>query len=102
MKRTRIAPVSKKRRARDRGYPAQREAVYARARGMCEALVSDGCTLACEQVHHLAGRAGPDPHRLDNLLGVCAACHLWIGANPAESYERGLMVRRNTNRTETT
>lgn len=91
----RLAPVSARRRKRDAPYSDARQAVYDRARGMCEALVADGCTTACEQVHHLAGRGGLDPHRLDNLLGVCGACHLWIETNREQAYAVGFLVRRN-------
>lgn len=75
-------------------YPARRRAVFERADGECEARVDVGCSGACEQIHHVGGRVGPDPHRLDNLLGVCAACHRLIHANPAWARERGLMRSR--------
>lgn len=52
------------------------------------------CTGYCEQVHHKAGRGGPDPHRLDNLVGCCEPCHMWIHAHPAEARDLGLMVSR--------
>lgn len=91
----RVNPVSAKRRKRDAPYGAAREKVYERAQGRCEALAAPGCSGACEQVHHLAGRGGADPHRLENLLGVCAACHLWIGANPQEATRLGLLRSRH-------
>lgn len=94
MKRSRINAVSAKRRKRDAGYAQAREDVYERARGMCEAVVSTRCTMRCEQVHHKAGRGGPDPHALSNLLGVCLPCHEWIERNRAAAYEAGLLIRR--------
>ena len=87
--------VSKRRQKRDKGYAKAREAVWHRAAGWCEAIASIRCQREGHQVHHLAGRDGPDPHRLDNLLLVCAHCHDVIHGNPQWSYERGWMVRRN-------
>ncbi len=87
--------VSAKRRKRDKAYAAARKSVYARAMGACEAEATIRCNGQCQQVHHLAGRGGPDPHRLSGLLGVCAPCHEWIETNRTESYERGLLVKRN-------
>ena len=93
MRRTKINPVSARRRARDAGYPAARRAVYERADGTC-AAVTDGCLGAGTQVHHIAGRGGPDPHRLDNLQLVCPPCHEHIHANPAEAFAAGWMRSR--------
>lgn len=56
------------------------------------------CTGRAEHRHHLAGRGKPGTtaaQALDRLtLDVCARCHLYIHANPAESYERGWMLHR--------
>ena len=92
---TPVKAVSKRRRQRDAGYGAAREAVFERARGLCEANVSPLCRRACEQVHHKAGRGGADPHALSNLLGVCAPCHGWIEQHRQAAYALGLLVRRN-------
>lgn len=86
--------VSAKRRKRDQNYPAARRAVFARSMGACEAEACIDCNGQCQQVHHVAGRGGPDPHRLDGLLGVCRPCHDHIHGSPAESFERGWMVSR--------
>lgn len=94
-RRTRIRQVSDRRRRRDSTYPSSRRQVYERANGMCEAQVGGGvCEGPGWQVHHLAGRGGPDPHRLENLLLTCAPCHRWIHAHPEAAYAVGLMVRR--------
>lgn len=95
MRRTRIRSVSAKRRRRDRAYQAARAAVFERAGGRCEARASFACTGRVEEVHHVAGRGGEDPHRLSNLLGVCSPCHDHIHRYPQLSYDRGWMVRRN-------
>ena len=93
---------SQRRRDRDAVYPERREVAFARSGGICEARLED-CTTWVEQVHHLAGRTGPDPHRVDlqewqsprnNLLAVCASCHQEIHNFPARSRELGLMRSR--------
>ena len=93
MRRTRIRPVSRKRQARDRHYQQARHDVYERAGGACEVLGPD-CTGGCEQVHHIAGRGGSDPHRLDNLVGACEPCHRTIHAYPDWARARGWMQSR--------
>ena len=90
--------VSPKRRARDKPLPAARQAVWDRSDGWCEALISEDCSGTMTDVHHKAGRGGPDPHRLDNLLGVCRACHMWIESNRERSYGIGHLIRRNQER----
>lgn len=94
MKRTRIRSVSQKRQSRDKDYSKARAAVHERADGACEVLGPD-CTGACEQVHHRAGRGGPDPHRIDNLVGACEPCHRTVHAYPEWAYGRGHSIRRN-------
>lgn len=84
--------VSKKRQQRDRVYPERRREVFERAGGACEFCL----TAPCEQVHHLAGRGGADPHRMSNLVGLCADCHGSAHAHPAWARENGLMRRRVT------
>ena len=94
-----MRPISDRRRKRDAAYRWSREEVYERAGGRCEVIATTDCTLRAEQVHHIAGRGGPDPHRLDNLLGVCAPCHAYIHAHPEEARTRGWMVSRHTKAT---
>ena len=94
MKRTRMKAVSDKRRKRDAVYPAARHTVWARSEGICEV-----CHAApVEQVHHIAGRGGVDPHRLANLLGVCAEDHARIHQNPEWARYKGYMASRHTYR----
>jgi len=96
LKRTgRINPVSKRRRARDAAYPSSRTAIYERAGGMCEARCSTWCAGGGHQVHHIAGRDGPDPHRLDNLELVCRPCHDFIHSNVEWAYANGHVRKRN-------
>jgi len=85
-----VRAVSDKRRKRDAVYPQRRREVFDRAGGVCE-----WCGLyAMTEVHHRAGRVGPDPHRLTNLVGLCASCHRSVHANPEWAREVGLMASR--------
>ena len=83
--------VSDKRRKRDGIYATRRVEVWERGNGMCEF-----CHMAAmTDVHHIAGRGGPDPHRLDNLIGLCAACHRRAHAEPEWARSVGLMRSRH-------
>jgi 5-methylcytosine-specific restriction endonuclease McrA len=95
VRRAAIRPVSPRKRRRDAGYAQARRQVFERAEGLCEARCAPSCSGRCEQVHHRAGRGGVDPHRLDNLVGVCQACHMFIEAHRGWAYEAGWLVRRN-------
>ena len=84
--------VSDKRRKRDAIYGTRREQVWERAEGVCEY-----CRAApVEQVHHIAGRGGADPHRLDNLVGLCARDHERAHREPAWARSVGLMRSRHS------
>ena len=92
---TRSAPVrqvSSARVVRDAPYAAAREAVYEREDGVCE---WPRCAAPMTECHHVAGRGGPDPHRLSNLVGLCADHHGWVHANPVEAAAVGLSVSRH-------
>jgi 5-methylcytosine-specific restriction endonuclease McrA len=103
MKRSPINRVSKRRRQRDRDYPAQRMEVWSRADGLCEATEDPDTDLLCgeegTEVHHRAGRGGIDPHRLDNLVLLCRYHHDYAHQHPSWAYRVGLMVRRNRGET---
>lgn len=86
---TAMRAVSDRRRKRDAGYPAARRAVWERAGGLCE-----WCALEMTDVHHRAGRVGPDPHRLANLVGLCRSCHERVHREPAWARSVGLSVSR--------
>lgn len=70
-------------------YQSQRLTAYARDKGRCVVCLGHG-----QQCHHRQGRGGKDPHRLSNLLTVCAEDHRRIHGNPAWAYENGYMVPR--------
>jgi 5-methylcytosine-specific restriction endonuclease McrA len=84
-----VKAVSDRRRKRDAVYPARRQQVFERGGGMCE-----HCGGAMSEVHHIAGRGGDDPHRLDNLAGLCSACHRRAHAEPEWARQVGLMRSR--------
>lgn len=90
MKRARINPVSQKRRRRDGVYAERRVQVWVRNAGSCQR-----CSAPMTDVHHIAGRGGPDPHALTNLAGLCRACHEWVHANPAAARAAGFMRSRH-------
>jgi hypothetical protein len=94
----RLRPYSARRRRRDASYPAARLEVFERSEGRCEAPAPHAadCTGACEQVHHREGRNVPDPHHLDNLVGLSAACHARAHLVPLWAYEAGISVRRHS------
>jgi len=88
----RVNPVSAKRREEN----AERRKVVERMvqqRGpICQAQVPDICFNLAVDAHEVLprGRGGSitDPK---NILLVCRRCHEWIGANPREATERGLL-----------
>ena len=83
--------VSDKRRKRDGIYATRRVEVWERGNGMCEF-----CHMAAmTDVHHIAGRGGPDPHRLDNLIGLCPSCHRRAHGEPEWARSVGLMRSRH-------
>lgn len=82
--------VSDRRRKRDAVYPERRRQVFERGGGVCEYCLADDMT----DVHHITGRVGADPHRLTNLVGLCAACHGRAHAEPLWAREVGLSRSR--------
>jgi len=81
-----VKAVSDRRRKRDAVYPERRRQVHERGAGICEWCLS----VPMSEVHHRAGRLGADPHRLSNLVGLCAACHRRCHAEPLWALEVGL------------
>jgi hypothetical protein len=96
LRRSRIAPESRKGAARRRDYDKVRKAVYERSGGRCEVNATWSCSGQCEQVHHKQGRIGDRLTDIDKMVGICHNCHEFIGRNPALAYDRGWMLRRNT------
>jgi hypothetical protein len=46
-------------------------------------------------IHHKAGRSGNNLLDVNTWMLVCAGCHEYIHANPAESFEKGWMLKRS-------
>ena len=82
--------VSHKRRRRDAIYATRRVEVFERGDGVCEFCRG----AAMGSVHHLEGRRVPDPHRLDNLIGLCEPCHRRAHSEPEWAHSVGLMRTR--------
>jgi len=85
-----VKAVSDKRRKRDAVYGQRRREVFERGDGVCEFCRAAEMT----DVHHVAGRGGSDPHRLDNLIGLCAGCHRRAHGEPVWARSVGLMRTR--------
>jgi 5-methylcytosine-specific restriction endonuclease McrA len=86
-----VRAVSDRRRRRDKVYPERREQVWERGNGMCEF-----CHMAAMgSVHHVGGRGGADPHRLDNLMGLCEECHRRAHSEPVWAVSVGLLRSRH-------
>lgn len=52
------------------------------------------CVGRAVHLHHRRLRSQGGGNEPENLLAVCAPCHDHIHRNPAESYERGWLLRR--------
>ena len=88
-----MRPVSRKRQQRDRVYAERRREVWERGDGVCEFCRA----AAMGSVHHIEGRRVPDPHRLENLIGLCEPCHRRAHAEPEWARSVGLMRSRIAN-----
>ncbi len=86
-------------RAAPRSEPSElaaaRRAIVARSGGLCEA--PDACKRpmphAGEHAHHALMRSHTAGHDPALMLWLCAVAHAAIHANPAESYDRGWLIR---------
>ncbi len=61
-----------------------------RSDGRCE---FPGCREKATDFHHRQLRSQGGKNELANLLALDRAHHRWVHDNPAESYERGLLVK---------
>ena len=89
MKRTRLAPMSRKRRAALPAYAAAKAVLPNR----CEAKITGVCTGYAQDAHHIhaRGRGGPLVPGEGGLLSTCRNCHTAIHARPREARELGLL-----------
>lgn len=93
MKRTQIRRRSAKKAITDEAYKTEREKRIFLCGGACE-----GNTPACPtglhdgaHGHHIDRRRGP--HDYLTLRWLCSAAHAYVHANPAWSYDHGLLIR---------
>lgn len=96
MKRTPIAPMSRKKRKAMRAWWPTRRQVQARADGWCEACrvhSLEECDGRGVHAHHLLPRSQGGPDDPANLIWVSADHHSWIHAHPGEAYDLGLLWR---------
>ena len=102
MKRT---PLKRKTPLRSKGRKAERDAdsiarfriaVAMRSGGWCEANTPSCAPGRHEgtQAHHRLMRSQGGTHDPENGLWCCSQAHAHIHRHPAESYERGWLLRR--------
>jgi hypothetical protein len=92
VKRSRINPVSKKRKALTSERNQTRMAVFSRS-SRCEANVEPICSYHATDVHEIKTRArGGSITDVNNCLALCRNCHRFITDNPAWALEHGYVV----------
>jgi hypothetical protein len=64
--------------------------VRKRSGGRCE---REGCARRATHFHHRLMRSHGGRGTTENCAHLCLDCHTWVHANPAKSYELGLLVR---------
>lgn len=93
LKRTRVRPVSKRRRKDGAEYSAKREA-FLREQFYCEACMPLQQRVlpnrSCD-VHHKAGRTGTNYLDESTWAAVCRPCHEYLHAHPSEARKLGLL-----------
>lgn len=84
MKRSRIKPVSKKRKdALVKYYALAKD--YLHKHPTCEV---DGCGNKATEIHHKARRHGGLLLEVRFFMAVCRKCHRWIEDNPKDAREK--------------
>lgn len=96
MRRTRLKPMSAKKRQSATQYRKVRRWVQDRSNGLCEAQTAGVCTGRGEHAHHILRRSQGGPDEPGNLLWLCAPCHEHAHRNPAWAYEHGLLRKAGT------
>lgn len=86
---------------RETGFPPDVKTIITeRANGMCE-IMRPGCTGRGTEHHHRMTRGMGSAkvvgvNAAANGLLACSACHKHITEHPADAYEKGWAVRRNS------
>lgn len=92
-RRTRLAPVSAKRRAAGSSMARPDEPLKA----WCEVAIPGVCLGRAANRHHKLRRSKGGTDDRSNTLDLCGSgttgCHGHVHANPAESYARGWLIR---------
>ena len=95
-RKTPLAQMGRKALRERDALKAFREALAFRSGGMCE-LRTPACPAGEHRGHHAHHQAPSDRDRGVHLpsrgLWACADGHRYLHANPAESYERGWLLR---------
>lgn len=89
-----LAKVSEVQRRKNAEFAKARDVARERAGFTCQARL-DGCTTFATEVHHIAGRVGPQANDPSNLMALCHSCHQKITDHEVPVYELGLMRKRN-------
>lgn len=93
MRRTRLKPMSVKRRRRNEEYRKVRDTVAERE--LCEAQVSGVCRIYGAHAHHILRRSQGGADTPENLAWLCAPCHEWTHQHPEWAKGVGLLRSRD-------
>lgn len=91
LRKTRLAPMSKKRRKESRRYTALRVEFMAKHRH-CEVCVPGVCRNTAQDVHHVEGR-GINLNAVESWVAVCRPCHDYIHAHGSWARENGYLAK---------
>jgi hypothetical protein len=87
MKRSRLRSMSPKKQAQMEEY-FPRAVAFKKRKPICEVCRK----RKTKDVHHRAGRLGPNLLDEDTWTAVCRRCHDWIHDHPKEARAAGLLV----------
>jgi hypothetical protein len=91
LKRTRVKPVSKKRRKDSAEYLKLRAGFLA-SHPHCEVARPKICAHRSRDVHHAQGR-GPNYLNVNSWVSTCRACHDYIHQHPSWAREHGYLAK---------
>ena len=100
MKRTRIKPVSAKRRSQAKARQELIRAVMERDQYACQARI-EGCSSHAVDVHELKSRArGGSILEMSNCIALCRPCHSFITQEPRWSSTWGFSLHATAGEAE--
>jgi len=92
VKRSRLKPISAKRKSQTKARRELIAAVMERDRNSCQARI-EGCSHHATDVHELKTRArGGSILEMSNCIALCRSCHSWITEHPAWASAHGFML----------